>query len=151
MSKKDGLDAFLRSKVDRSRHPEAEIDWDARKDKWLADIAKLYDQVKKWLAPLEKDGIVRYLPGSVTLQEDYIGSYQVDVLTLLVGKQRVEFRPKATLIIGAEGRVDVQGPRAVRTIVLRKDQWFVVERSPRLKTLPFNKDSFQGVLQEVMA
>lgn len=147
MSKKDGLDAFLRSKAST----EPEIDWEATKDKWISEIAKLYDQIKKWLAPLEKDAIVRYSTWTTTLQEDYIGSYQIDVLTLLVGKQRVEFRPKGTLIIGANGRVDVQGPRAVRTIVLQDGQWFIVERSPRVKTRPFDKDSLETVLEEVMA
>ena len=147
MSKKDALDAFLRSKASK----EPAIDWEAKKDQWLRRIAKLYDQIKRWLAPLERDGVVQYSLRTTTFEEGYIGSYQVEVLTLRIGRQRVEFRPKGTLIVGANGRVDVQGPRAVRTIVLQGDRWFLVERSPRLKALPFNKDSFQTVLEEVMA
>jgi len=147
MSKKDGLDAFLRSKASKQR----KIDWEAKKAKWLGEVANLYDHIKEWLAPLERDGIVQYSVGTITLQEDFIGTYQVDVLILLVGEQRVEFRPKGTLIVGANGRIDVQGPRAVRTIVLQKDQWFVVQRTPHLKALLFDRDSFQTVLQEVMA
>jgi len=146
MSKKDGLDAFLRSKAGT----EPEIDWEARKDKWISEVTKLYDQIKEWLAPLEKDAIVRYSTLTMTLQEDPIGSYQVDVLMLLVGKQRVEFRPKGTLIVGANGRVDIQGPRAVRTIVLQDGQWLIVERGPRVKSRPFDKDSLETVLKEVM-
>jgi hypothetical protein len=147
MSKKDGLDAFLRSKAST----EPEIDWEARKDRWISEIMKLYDQIKEWLAPLEKDEVVRYSTLTMTLQEDPIGSYQVDVLMLLVGKQRVEFRPKGTLIVGANGRVDIQGPRAMRTIVLQDGRWLIVERSPRVKTRPFDKDSLETVLKEVMA
>jgi hypothetical protein len=147
MSKKDGLDAFLRSKAGT----EPEIDWEARKDKWISEIARLYDQIKEWLAPLEKDEVVRYSTLTMTLQEDPIGSYQIDALMLLVGKQRVEFRPKGTLIVGANGRVDIQGPRAVRTIVLQDDRWSIVERGRRMKTRLFDKDSFETVLEEVMA
>jgi len=147
MSKKDGLDAFLRSKAST----EPKIDWGARKDRWISEITRLYDQIKEWLAPLEKDEVVRYSTLTMTLQEDPIGSYQVDVLMLLVGKQRVEFRPKGTLIVGANGRVDIQGPRAMRTIVLRDGRWLIVERSPRVKTRPFDKDSLETVLKEVMA
>ena len=147
MSKKDGLDAFLRSKAST----EPKIDWGARKDRWISEITRLYDQIKEWLAPLEKDEVVRYSTLTMTLQEDPIGSYQVDVLMLLVGKQRVEFRPKGTLIVGANGRVDIQGPRAMRTIVLQDGRWLIVERSPRVKTRPFDKDSLETVLKEVMA
>ena len=147
MQEKDGLGAFLRSKATE----QTEIDWEARKDRWLGHLADLYTQVREWLAPLEKDGVVQYSSWSTTLQEDYIGSYEVQVLSLAVGKQRVELRPKGTLIVGADGRVDVQGQRAVRTILLQDDRWVVVERSPRLKTRPFDKDSFQTLLEEVMA
>lgn len=147
MDEKDGLSAFLRSKASS----ESEIDWEARRDRWLHDLEELYAQVKDWLAPLEKEGVVQYSSWSIILQEDYIGSYEVNVLSLLVGKQRVELRPKGTLIVGANGRVDIQGQRAVRTIVLQEDSWVVVERGPRLKTLPFDKDSFQTMLEEVMA
>jgi hypothetical protein len=151
MSKKDGLSAFLRSKAGETPYAEPGIDWEARKNTWLGDIAKLYAQVKEWLAPLERDGTVRYSSRTTTLREEYLDSYEVDVLTLLVGNQRVEFRPKGTLIVGANGRVDVQGQRALRTIILQKDQWYVVERSPRLKTVLFSEDAFQNILQEVMA
>jgi len=147
MSKRDGLDAFLRSKAST----EPEIDWEARKVKWLSDIAELYSRIKEWLSPLEKDAVVRYSTWTRTLEEDYIGSYQVEVLTLLVGKQRVEFRPKGTLIVGANGRVDIRGPRAVRSIVLQDDQWLMVERGPRVQTRPFDKDALESVLKEVMA
>ncbi len=147
MTQDGGLGAFLRSKAAE----QVEIDWQARRDQWLRDIDDLYTQVRAWLAPLENEGVVQYSTWSAPLQEDYIGSYQVDVLSLLIGKQRVELRPKGTLIVGANGRVDVHGQRAVRTILLQDDRWVLVERSPRPKTRPFDRDSFQIVLEEVMA
>ena len=151
MDESNGLHAFLRSKAATAAQAEPEVDWQARKDKWLAHLARLHDLVRTWLEPLHHDGTVRCSTSHVTLEEDYIGAYQADVLTLVIGKQRVAFHPKGTLIVGADGRVDVRGQRAVRTIVLKGDGWFVVAQSPHLKTLPFNEDSFQDVLQEVMA
>jgi len=149
-NEENGLHAFLRSKATASPEPEEDIDWQARKEKWLTSLCDLYDLIKSWLRPLEKDGTLRYSSTQVTLQEDYLGSYHVDVLSLHIGKLKVDFYPKGTLIVGAEGRVDVRGPKAVRTLVLSNGQWSVVERSPRLKMLPFNEDSFQDMLQEVM-
>lgn len=110
----------------------------------------LYALIRSWLRPLENEGTLRYSITQITLQEDYLGSYPIDVLSLHIGKQKVDFYPKGTLIVGAEGRVDVRGPKAVRTLVLSNGQWSVVERSPRVKMLPFNEDSFHDMLQEVL-
>jgi len=150
MSEHNTLQAFIRSKVASPPEPEAQIDWAHRKEEWLKAIDGLYDLVKSWLQPLESDDTLRFRLAKISLEEDQIGTYEVDVLTLLIGKQRVAFYPKGTLIIGADGRVDVRGQRAVRTLVLNGGRWFVVERAPRLKTLPFNDDSFQDLLREVM-
>lgn len=150
MNEENGLHAFLRSKATTSTEPAEDIDWEKRKKKWLACLADLYNLIKSWLKPLEQDKTVSYSIKQTTLQEDYLGPYQVDVLSLHIGGQTVDFHPKGTLIIGAEGRVDVRGQRAIRTLVFNEGDWFVVERSPRLKMLPFNEDSFQDLLQEVM-
>lgn len=150
MSEENGLHAYLRQKAASTVETEHEVDWEEKKDKWLKHIARLYKMIRGWIAPLETEGTVRYQTASENFEEDYIGRYHADVLTLLIGKQRVEFQPKGTLIIGANGRVDVRGQRGIRTLVLKGNEWFIVERSPRLKTFPFNEDSFQDVLQEVM-
>jgi hypothetical protein len=113
-------------------------------------LSELYALIKSWLRPLENEGTLRYSITQITLQEDYLGSYPIDVLSLHIGKQRVGFYPKGTLIVGAEGRVDVRGPKAVRALVLSDGQWSVVERSPRVKMLPFNEDSFHDMLREVL-
>lgn len=150
MCEKNELQAFLKQKAASTTPTPNEVDWKARKDKWLSQIAQLYKMIREWIAPLEKDKTVRFQMSHISLEEDYIGPYQVDVLALSIGKQCVEFHPKGTLIVGVDGRVDVRGLRGVRTLVLKGDQWLILERSPHLKTLPFNEDSFQDVLQEVM-
>lgn len=150
MSEKNGLHAYLRQKASSTAGAENEIDWKEKKDKWLRHVAGLYEMIGRWIAPLETDGTVRSQTSSDSLEEDYIGQYQIDVLILLVGKQHVEFHPKGMLFIGTDGRVDVRGQRGIRTLVLKEKKWFIVERSPRLKTLPFNEDSFQDMLREVM-
>jgi hypothetical protein len=150
MSEQDTLHAFLRSKATSRAELEEQIDWQARKQEWLTALNDLYGLVKSWLQPLENDGTVRYPPAHITIREDHIGTYKVDVLTILIGKQRIAFHPKGTLIIGADGRVDVRGQRAVRTLILSDGEWVVVERTPQLRTFPFNEDSFQDLLREIM-
>lgn len=150
MNEENGLHAYLRQKAASTAGAEEEVDWKQRKEKWLKHVARLYKMIHKWIAPLESDGTVRSQTSSESLEEDHIGQYQVDVLTLFIGKQRVEFHPKGTLIIGADGRVDVHGQHGIRTLVLKEERWSIVERLPRLRTFPFNEDSFQDVLREVM-
>lgn len=150
MEEQNGLQAFLKEKAASGVGGEPEVDWGARKRKWLANIDQLYGLIEQWLAPLVGDGTVKVLKSSVHLTEDYIGSYDVDVLAIIIGKQRVAFHPKAALIVGAQGRVDVRGPRAIRSLIVEDDTWSILERQPRLKTLPFNEDSFRDVLGEVM-
>ena len=151
MSKPSHLEAFLRSKAGGPAQGEPEIDWQARKDNWVRNISELYGVVRKWLEPLEKEGVLHFLSSRIRLQEEQIGDYEVEVLTILIGKQKVSFYPKGALIIGAEGRVDIRGQAAVRTIIFNDGRWQIVERSPKLKVLPFDQDSFQDVLSEVMA
>ena len=150
MKKNDELESFLRSKAATAPEAEPEVDWEARKNKWLDETEKLYGLVWKWLEPLAREGTIRCSREPMTVEEDNIGSYRVDVLTLSIGKQRVEFRPKGTQFEGVDGLVDVSGQRAVRTLVLKRGQWFVVEKAMLLKTFPFNKDSFRDLLQDVM-
>jgi hypothetical protein len=150
MKKTTDLEEFIRSKARDTTQGEPKVDWQGRKQDWLRNIANLYANIRKWLNPLEKDGVLSFLTATITLQEEYIGTYSVEVLTILIGKQRVEFHPKGTLIIGAEGRIDIRGQRGVRTIIFNQKDWNLVERSPKLKVLPFNQDSFHDVLSEVM-
>ena len=150
MVKNNGLLAFIRFKVAEMSGTDPDIDWEARKRRWLHATGNLYRRIRRWLAPLEKDGILRFSKSSVALTEDLIGSYEIGVLEFSVGKQRVGFYPKGTLIVGARGRVDVRGNHGTRSIVLRGNQWFFVERVPELKIVPFNRKAFKNLLQEVM-
>lgn len=149
MNNATDLQLFLRAKAKESK-PETNIDWGIKKDSWLKNIGKFYERILAWLEPLIHEGVVRYETKTVTLEEEPIGAYEVEILTIHIGNQEVIFYPKGTLIIGAQGRIDIRGHRAVRSTVLNNDQWSVVERAPKIKMLPFTEESFQDILSEVM-
>ena len=149
MSEQSTLESVLRSKAAAGIKKEETTDWEKRKKLWIHAVEELYRNVRSWLAPLEIDGTLQSEMSSGSRSEEKIGSYQIDELTLLIGSQKVRFIPKATLIIGAEGRVDIHGNAGVRSLVLVKGQWFIVDRKPRL-VFPFNEDSFQDVLRDIM-
>lgn len=140
---------FITAKAKENKH-EAETDWEHKKNTWLKNVDEFYELVLAWLEPLLEQGVVKYEKKPVKLEEEPIGAYEVDTLIIYIGNQDVTFCPKGTLIIGAQGRIDIRGHRAVRSIIFNDEQWSVVERAPKIKVLPFNEQSFQDILSEVM-
>jgi hypothetical protein len=150
MNKTDDLLSFLKTKASVPPLDQPKISGEERKRIWLKNLDELYTLIKGWLKPLEDDQLVRYWNEKIHLTEMYIGSYEVDVLNMHIGNQLISFYPKGTVIVGAEGRVDVQGEKSTRVIIFNENQWFVLQRANRPKTVPFNKESFQDLLREVM-
>jgi hypothetical protein len=99
------------------------------------------------------DVSVRTLDMEVT--EDYIGTYTIPALELIVGGERVEFRPKGALVVGAAGRVDIRGGRDTVTLIRNAgngdSEWNVLlQRVPSLRTVPFDRESLKYALERVM-
>jgi len=148
MATNQSLVSFVREKAQRT---EKSPDWKARRRKWLRDIAGLHKAIRGWLRPLEAEKAIQIEESKMTLQEDYLGAYEVPCLHILIGTQKVSLRPKGTLIAGAQGRVDVSGDRSVVTLVVNDGEWFILGRTDRVRLLPFTEDSFRDLLEEVMA
>ncbi len=152
MAKTIGLSDFLKSKAHSAQDETAltPMDWQDRKKKWLKRIDDLYGQVRNWLESLEKETILNFIDSEMTLNEPPLGIYKVKVLTIVIGNQRISFIPKGTLIVGAEGRIDIQGHKGIRTIIFSEDKWSLVHRTRNLKLLNFDQASFQSILDDVM-
>ena len=129
----DRLTEFLRSRKEQAAKPE--INWQARKDNWVRSVEGLYALVRKMLRKSieSKDVSVRTFDLEVT--EDYIGTYTIPALELNVGAERVEFRPKGIMVLGAEGRVDIRGAGDTVTMIKRTENgdsvWTVVVQRVR--------------------
>ena len=128
------------------------IDWDERRKKYLDAVNDLYSQIKAMLAdPIEqKTVLLQQRPKDLT--ENYIGTYSVDDLILIIGDEQVRFSPRGRNIAGAVGRVDVVGEYAEAMLILKPDaQWeFVQARQPTLQTVPFDASTLAEMLQLVM-
>jgi len=148
MKATESLVDFVRQKAEKQ---EKGPDWDARRAKWQGDIAHLYGMVRGWLKPLESNRTIRVEEATVTLREDYLGTYKVPEMSILIGSQKVAFHPKGTLIVGAQGRVDVSGDASVRTLVVNRGKWAIVDRTEKVRLIPFTEASFRALLEEVMA
>ncbi len=155
MSNSD-LQDFLREKS--KQQPSKPIDWNAKKVSWEKALNKLYLQLEAFLGNLISEKVLVISRRPVTVQEDYLGSYQVDQLVLSVGSEQVVFAPKGATIVGASGRVDVLGQAFTRTLLWvngdgsNPSDWsFIVSRSPKLKLVMLSQDSLLDVLKDTMA
>jgi hypothetical protein len=131
----------------------AGIDWDDRRNKYLAAVDDLYHQIERLLAEPLAQKTVAVQRRAKELSENYIGTYKVDDLILLVGDEQVRFSPVGRNIAGASGRVDVLGERGVpEVLIVQPDgRWsFVQSRQPTLKVVPFDESSLAEVLKRVM-
>ena len=129
------------------------IDWDDRRNKFLDAVNGLYKQIETELDEPIKQKTVTAQRRQKLLTENYIGTYSVDDLVLVIGGEQVRFSPRGRNIVGAAGRVDVIGERGEATLILQPSNscWeFVQTRQPSLRTVPFDDSTLAKVLQLVM-
>ena len=138
----------MQKKQKHSRNGES-IDWDDRRDKYVTAVNDLYQQIKAILAEPIRQKTVSVQQRSKQLTENYIGTYSVDDLILLLGNEQVRFSPRGRNTAGAEGRVDVVGERSEAMAILQPNaQWgFVQTRQPNLTVAPFNEATLAEVLR----
>lgn len=142
----------LFQKKQKQSQGEGGINWDDRRDKYLAAVEQLYQQIEVILAEPIAQKTVAIQRRRKTLTENYIGTYSIDDLILLIGDEQVRFSPRGRNIVGASGRVDVLGERGEATLIVQPDsRWgFVQTRQPTLRVVPFDESSLAEVLKLVM-
>jgi hypothetical protein len=130
----------------------ASVDWDEHRDKYVAAVAALYAQIEAMLADAIGQKTVMVQRRAKALTENYIGTYSVDDLILLIGGEQVRFSPRGRNIAGAEGRIDVIGDRGEAILILQSGgQWgFVQSRQPKITVIPFSEATLADVLRLVM-
>jgi hypothetical protein len=115
-------------------------------------VEDLYQQIEKILSEPIANQTVKLARRKKDLTENYLGTYAVDDLLLVIGDEQVRFSPRGRNIVGSSGRVDVLGERGEEILIVQADaRWrFVQSRQPTLKVVDFNDTSLAEVLQLVM-
>jgi hypothetical protein len=144
--------AELLQKKQKESGTGADIDWDDRRDKYLAAVKDLYQKIETILAEPISQKAVTLQRRPKRLTENYIGTYSADDLILVIGDEQIRFSPRGRSIVGAAGRVDVVGERSEAILIVQFDsQWgFMQTRQPALHVVPFDESTFAEVLQLVM-
>ena len=145
----DQVQKFFQDK--KQKAAQADINWGGKRDAWIAAVNDLYQTIEAdYLKAAKADVEITYPDKVVT--EHYVGQYQIKELVLHVGDEQVVFSPKGVNIVGAQGRIDVQGDRGEATIIWQgKDDWsIVVSRTPLLRAVPLAADSLVEMLRGIM-
>lgn len=105
------------------------------KQLWLEQLAQLYRFVDETLAEFIRQKQIQITRRSIDLYEEPLDPYPAPAATIRIGRQIVEIEPVGTFLIGARGRVNMNGPRGIaRFVVVPKDasspRWRVDVQSP---------------------
>ena len=145
----DQLQKLFHEKKEKAK--PADIDWGAKRDAWIAAVNDLYRTIEDdYLKAAKAD--VEITRRNRDAREFYIGVYQIPELVLRVGDEEVVFSPQAANVIGAQGRIDVEGERGDATIVWQgENRWSIVaSRTPQVRLIELTADSLADILRVVM-
>lgn len=156
-----------------------EVDWNATLKEWQDNLTSFYSKVERILEPYVSAEQIHLKKTKMELREEFLGTYEVDSLSINIGRINVDLKPIGTLLIGAKGRVDMIGPKGTIKFVLvpdavegpnaslglaaylsgnidkvenlseRKWDWKISTPPPKIKYRDINEKSIQQALMEV--
>lgn len=167
----DRFRQFVQEQKKQAEANAAALTPEQDKQRWLDNLRELGGMVHEWLAEYATDGDIEVQTQEILLSEDQVGRYKAPQVKIRVGSQLVKLRPIGTFLIGAYGRVDMEGPRGVCRLILvpanaseprilfnatiPPDQpvelaWKIVTPPPTSKYIDLTKRSFLDELMRVL-
>lgn len=145
----DELSKFLKNRQDDATSDREK--WAKRKDAWLAAVDGLYAQIQVWLAKQIETKLLTVDMTPLSITEQYLGAYQTKSLTIKVGWDTVTLTPRGALVVGSNGRIDMESGTRRVLIILDKDKWMFATKTPRPAiTTEVTKESFNQQLIELL-
>jgi len=102
--------------IKQSNTQNKQINWEEKKQCFIEQVDKFYNIIDKYLEPF-KDKI-EIKDGATTIYEENLGSYKIKKRSVNIKNNIVEFIPVGTTLIGAWGRIDMEGPNGSVKFVL---------------------------------
>lgn len=111
---KEKFEEYLKSQ--KKNEEEISIDWKERKEQWIKSIDEYFTQVESYFTKYEDSVIIEEKKYSIN--EEYLGSYETKKLIVKFNNDTVTFTPVGRNVIGAKGRIDMEGKAGVVKFVL---------------------------------
>jgi len=104
------------------------IDWEEKKRTYLKRVDELFNEVRIYLREFVESKDIQIKETAETIEEEYIGEYEVPVLRIQLYGKHADLVPAGTNMIGTPGRVDLIGSfDTIRFILADKK-----EKSPQI-------------------
>ena len=110
------LSEYLKEK--EQEQVNQEIQWNKVRDEWIQTVDNFLVLIKSWLAEEIQDGLIQIEECTEVIDEEHLGSYSVSSLKLYAIGKALSLRPVGRLIIGAQGRVDLESQSSGERIIL---------------------------------
>ena len=124
--------------------------WAESVQKWHRALADLYDHVETWTAASQTAGLLQCCREPVRMDEEEVGAYETERLVMCFGPTRLTLEPKGMRIIGANGRVDLEGRGKSIKLVLSKNTWHIAEDRPKPLLSPLTESSFTAAIESLL-
>ena len=118
------------------------------KEEWLQELDKLMDTIDQWLRPSVEAGL-KVTKATVPISEERLGTYIAPKRVIEFTGRRVEVEPKARVIVGGHGRVDVRSSVGTAFLIFSKPEglWFIVKDRDWTNRETFTQDSFERLME----
>lgn len=113
---KEKFEEYLKS---QENNQEETIDWEVEKEKWIEDIENFSKQVKKYFEKYKDNVVID--EQLLSMNEQFIGSYESKRIIVKFSNDTVTFTPVGRNVIGAKGRIDMEGKAGKVKFVLVKE------------------------------
>ncbi len=143
------LTEFLRTKQQQERAEGSSLE--KRKEEWLESLAELFSSIKVWLAEPVSQNLIEIAEDDVEIDEYKVGLYKAPSLILRAGHDVVFVEPVGTIIMGANGRVDVKtGGTSFKIILTDQNEWGILQPDRTVATR-LDERTFTKALQDLLS
>lgn len=104
----------------KKEHADSESIFDPKEQisDYITLTNNLYEMVKNAIRELIDEGLVSLKNESIIINEESLGEYKIDSLSILFSNEKIVFKPVGTMLIGSKGRVDMVGPKGIERFTL---------------------------------
>ncbi len=119
MKKKE--DEFLKFLTENKKKAEDQkINWESNKQNWLEAVEHFFKKVEEFLKKYKEDDLIKIkYEEPFYISEEYLGNYQTKQMTITTADNiTAKLTPIGRNIIGAAGRIDLEGKNGIVRFVL---------------------------------
>ncbi len=101
---------------------------------WRRKVEDLYEKIRAWTSEMEPRPTFATEP--ISIIERWSGEYQLPQLLIRQGEDEMTVRPVSRAVVGAEGRVDLEGLDGPFVLVLHESEPEPPFRTPKGVVIP---------------